>query len=218
VELHGTNYRAIVIHSTAHDSRRQKKIAKSLEASEKKIAKGLKGCISEFACEKDALKAIPTFGKASTNLHAVKANIVPVNVRKRGRPPKDGPAPTKVIYKIEWEVSEKKSEVDRIKNEAGCFVLITNAPSAGEASFSVRDVLKTYKGQYGVENCFAFLKDPLVTNDIFLKKPSRIDALGMVLVISLLVWRLMERSMRVYVEETDQAMPGLNKQKTKRPT
>jgi len=44
--------------------------------------------------------------------------------------------------------------------------------------------LKTYKGQYGVESDFAFLKDPLVVNDIFLKTPSRIDALDMVLIMT----------------------------------
>jgi transposase len=218
VELHGTSYRAIVIHYTAHDSRRQKKIAKSLDASQKKIAKELKGCLNEFACETDALRAIPSFEKASTALHSIKANIVPVSIRKRGRPPKGAPAPTRIIYKIEWEVTENKPEVDRLNKEAGCFVLITNAPCTGKMSLAIKDVLKTYKGQYGVESCFAFLKDPLITNDIFLKKPSRIDALGMVLVISLLVWRLMERSMRLYVEETGEAMPGLNKQRTKRPT
>ena len=218
VELHGKSYRAIVVHSTAHDSRRQKKIAKSLDASQKKIAKELKGLVNEFACNTDALRAIPSFQKASTALHSIKTNIVPVNIQKRGRPPKDAPTPTRVVYKIEYEVTENKAEVDRINKEAGCFVLITNAPSTGKMSLAIKDVLKTYKGQYGVESCFAFLKDPLITNDIFLKKPSRIDALGMVLVISLLVWRLMERSMRLYVEETGESMPGLNKQKTQRPT
>lgn len=50
--------------------------------------------------------------------------------------------------------------------------------------------------KYGVESDFAFLKYPLIVNGIFLKKPSRIDALGMVLNIALVIWRLMERSMR----------------------
>jgi transposase len=50
-----------------------------------------------------------------------------------------------------------------------------------------------------VESDFVFLKDPLVVNDLFLKTPSRIDALGMILVIALLIWRLMERQMRMYL-------------------
>jgi transposase len=63
-------------------------------------------------------------------------------------------------------------------------------------------LLRTYKGQYGVESNFAFLKDPLVVNDLFFKTPSRIDALGMILIIALMVWRLMERTMRVHVANT----------------
>ena len=69
-------------------------------------------------------------------------------------------------------------------------------------------LLRTYKGQYGVESDFAFLKDPLIVNDVFLKTPSRIDALGMVLIIALMVWRLMERSMRNYVKNTGKLLPG----------
>ena len=79
-------------------------------------------------------------------------------------------------------------------------------------------LLKTYKGQYGVESDFAFLKDPLIVNDVFLKSPSRIDALGMVLIIALMVWRLMERSMRTYVKNTGTLLPGWAGRATDKPT
>ena len=79
-------------------------------------------------------------------------------------------------------------------------------------------LLRTYKGQYGVESDFAFLKDPLIVNDLFLKKPSRIDVLGMVLIIALMVWRLMERSMRTYVKNTGELLAGWCDRPTDRPT
>ena len=79
-------------------------------------------------------------------------------------------------------------------------------------------LLGTYKGQYGVESDFAFLKDPLVVNDIFIKTPSRIDALGMVLIIALMVWRLMARSMRAHVENTTSKLPGWDNRETDKPT
>lgn len=79
-------------------------------------------------------------------------------------------------------------------------------------------LLRTYKGQYGVESDFAFLKDPIIVNDIFLKSPSRIDALGMVLIIALMVWRLMERSMRTYVQNTKTLLPGWAGRETDKPT
>lgn len=79
-------------------------------------------------------------------------------------------------------------------------------------------LLRTYKGQYGVESDFAFLKDPLIVNDLFLKTPSRIDALGMVLIIALMIWRLMERTMRAYVENSKTKLPGWDNRTTDKPT
>lgn len=42
---------------------------------------------------------------------------------------------------------------------------------------------KNFKGQYGIERDYSFLKDPLIVNDIFMKKPQRIEALVVVLLI-----------------------------------
>jgi len=101
---------------------------------------------------------------------------------------------------------------------AGCFVLLSNVTLTENNALTAAGLLRTYKGQYGVESDFAFLKDPLIVNDIFLKKPSRIDALGMVLIIALMVWRLMERNMRKYVETTGTQLPGWAGRLTYRPT
>jgi len=62
--------------------------------------------------------------------------------------------------------------------KAGCFVMITKT---AKEKLAAREVLKTYKQQYGVEKNFSFLKEPLIANDTFLKKPSRIDALRLIL-------------------------------------
>ena len=51
-----------------------------------------------------------------------------------------------------------------------------------------------------------------------LKKAERIEVLGMVLLIALLIWRLMERSMRQYVEVNDCKLPGWLRRQTKKPT
>ncbi len=61
-------------------------------------------------------------------------------------------------------------------------------------------LLSLCKDQNGIEKNFGFLKDPVIVNSIFLKKPHRIEVLGLILLISLLIWRLMERSMRRYVK------------------
>lgn len=146
------------------------------------------------------------------------AEISPIKIRKRGRPPVNGPAPTTTRYMLSWNLILDSVAVEREKSIAGCFVLLTNVSLNGNKKMDGKKLLQTYKGQYGVESDFAFLKDPLVVNDLFLKKPSRIDVLGMVLIIALMVWRLMERSMRVYVENEKNDLPGWRKRRTKKPT
>jgi transposase len=71
-------------------------------------------------------------------------------------------------------------------------------PRTGSDDLDSFGALRAYKGQNGVENDFAFLKDPLIVNDIFLKTPAQIDALGMILVLALLIARLMEIRIRAW--------------------
>ena len=80
------------------------------------------------------------------------------------------------------------------------------------------EVLQAYKAQHGVEQNFAFLTDPLIVNSLFLKKPERIEALGLILLLALLLWRLVERALRVHVETTGSTLAGWNKQETQKPT
>ena len=218
VTLYGNTYRAVVIHSSSHDKRRQKKYDKLVANSEKSIAVALKKMPSVYACEPDAKRAAALAQKLSDRLHNVSVSICPEEVRKRGRPPKNTPAPTRTRYRLVWEVTEDAAGVARLRELAGCFVLLSTVPIEGEGAMDGKGLLKTYKGQYGVESDFAFLKDPLVVNDVFLKTPSRIDALGMVLIIALMVWRLMERSMRTHVENTGILLPGWAGRPTDKPT
>ena len=115
-------------------------------------------------------------------------------------------------------VTDDTAAIQKLRDLAGCFVLLTNVPIEGEQAIDSAGLLRTYKGQYSVESDFAFLKDPLVVNDVFLKTPSRIDALGMVLIIALMIWRLMERSMRAYVKNTATVLPGWANRQTDKPT
>jgi len=218
VILHGKTYRAVVVHSSSHDKRRRKRLDKAIAESVKSIKAELAKLPTAYFCEADAQVAAGRAVKLSGRLHTVSSAIRPVEVRRRGRPPANRPAPTNTRYSLSCELTENVSGVDRERSLAGCFVLLSNVPIAGEGSMDARRLLGTYKGQYGVESDFAFLKDPLVVNDIFIKTPSRIDALGMVLIIALMVWRLMERSMRAHVENTKTTLPGWCHRETDKPT
>lgn len=218
VELEGTTYRAVVIHSDAHDRRKQKSIDNELAKSLKKITSLAEDMQGRYFCEKDAQSAVQTMSRMETSLHTLKASFREIVVNKRGRPPKQGPRATETKYDLIWEVLTRDDRLQDLRERAGCFILLTNVPSLGEEALDARALLRTYKGQYGIESDFGFLKDPLVVNDLFLKTPSRIDALGMILIIALLVWRLMERQMRLYLANEGTKLPGWDNKPTDRPT
>jgi transposase len=218
VTLYGIPYRAVVIHSSTHDKRRQKKLERETERSIANIAKNLKQIEELFFCEADALAAAARIEKFTTSLHRVVPTVTAIQVRMRGRPPKDKPAPTETRYRLTWEIVENTEGIEKERELAGCFVMLTSVPDSGDAALDSAGILRTYKGQYGVESDFAFLKDPLVVNDLFLKTPARIDALGMVLIIALMIYRLMERSMRLHLQQNNLTVPGWDNRPTNKPT
>jgi transposase len=137
----------------------------------------------------------------------------------RGRPSPQKPRPIKAMrYRLKTATSPQTEHIARLEEEAGCFVLLTNVPTAGDLAHSARDILTVYKDQHGTEQNYGFLKDPVIVNSLFLKKPERIEALGLILLLALLLWRLMERAMRRHVDTTHTPLPGWDKKATERPT
>ena len=105
--------------------------------------------------------------------------------------------------------------LDRRRQLAGCFVLLTNVALEGDDGYSAEQILRTYKDQHAIENNLGFLKDDQIVNAIFLKRPERIEALGL---ISLLIWRLIEQTMRSELKAADTTLPGWDDKPTQRPT
>jgi hypothetical protein len=57
-----------------------------------------------------------------------------------------------------------------------------------------------------------------VVNAIFLKSEERIEALDLILLISLLIWRLIERKLRKHLEKTERPITGWDNKPTTNPT
>ena len=72
------------------------------------------------------------------------------------------------------------------------------------------NALKLYKDQSGIEQNFGLLKDPVIVNGIILKKQTRIEVLGLALLIALLIRRLMERCMRHYLFDPEKTFNNQN--------
>lgn len=57
-------------------------------------------------------------------------------------------------------------------------------------------VLREYKDQSSVETCFRVLKYPYFIDKLYLKKPHRVEVLAYVMLIALMVFTLLERTVR----------------------
>lgn len=218
VSIGQKDYRALVIQTDHLDKRRTNGIENRKAKEKKLVGKEIK--LAEkttYHCQHDAEKALETISvKKKTNYWNIKGSIETIQVYAPGRAPENGSR--KIVgtkYKLRL-VLDENTEIYKAKLKmAGCFVMISNLP---KEKMTARELLKTYKEQYGVEQNFSFLKEPLIANDTFLKKPSRIDALTFILLVSLMIWNLIQRELRNSSEVRNGELNDLNRRPTERPT
>jgi transposase len=220
VTLYGKAYRAVVVHSSSQNQRRQQHLEREIRASYATLEASVHAVArQEYFCQADAEAAAAKLRALPSAYHWVD---VAVQERPRygpGRPSCKQPRVVKALrYGLQVTLHERAEVIARKTQEAGCFVLLTNVPTAGEMAHKAGDVLRAYKEQHGIEQNYGFLKDPLIVNSLFLKKPERIEALGLVLLLALLLWRLVERALRVHVETTGKPLTGWDKKATQKPT
>jgi transposase len=189
VTLYGKAYRAVVVHSSSQDQRRQKRLDRelqesyaTLEAAGRDLAKQTYFCRADAEAAAQKLRALPSV------YHQVDVVVEECPQYGLGRPSRHKPRPLKAMYyRLKPTLRTQPAVLLRKSQEAACFVLLTNVPPRGEMAHSAREAFQAYKNQHGVEQNFAFLKDPLIVNSLFLKKPERIEALGLVLLLALLL-------------------------------
>ena len=183
VTLYGTAYRAVVIHSSTQDKRRQHRLERDIQASYSTAQTAARRAEQqEYFCRADAETAAAQLRAVPTAYHRMEVTVEERPVYGRGRPSAHKPRPiTAMRYRLKTVISPQTERIARLEEEAGCFVLLTNAPTAGALAHSARDLLTVYKDQHGTEQNYGFLKDPVLVNSLFLKKPERIEALGLIL-------------------------------------
>ena len=218
VTMEGESYRALVVQTDHLDKRRTKSIERQRHIQKEKADKAIKSAGKEtYRCRSDAetrLEAITA--KKKKSYWNIAGSISETPVHAPGRAPKNGERKiVGVKYTLELETEENIAYYNDRLTRAGCFVMITNVP---ESRMTGGEILKAYKQQYGVEKNFSFLKEPLIANDTFLKKPSRIDAMTFILLLSLMIWNLIQRTLRSSAEVERGLLNDLNRRPTKRPT
>jgi transposase len=117
---------------------------------------------------------------------------------------------------VNTEIEEHERAITSAVEQKSCFILATNTD---ENELSSTEILTHYKAQSAVERGFRFLKDPLFfVSSLFIKKPSRIDALLMVMTLSLLVCSIAQRRMRANMKKLKTTIPNQINQETATPT
>jgi transposase len=133
---------------------------------------------------------------------------------------KGRPTPTTPLKAIAWQIQAQGRPHDermrQRKQHKACFVVGTNIDAS---QVSDAEVIRAYKGQAQAEGGFRFLKDPLFfVSSLFVKKPSRIQGLLMVMTAALLVYSVAQRRLRQQLVRHNETVPNQIHQPTQRPT
>lgn len=213
----GIDQRWLVVYSDAAFERAQKSLAKAQQKEQKKIDKALARLAAQrFDSPQQAQQALETIGQDLT-YHQITAPelIAHKSYAQRGRPGPHTPVAA-LRWQIRAELAVDTERIEQLQHEKACFVVATNSP---EAELSDAEVIRAYKDQSFVERGFRFLKDPLFfVSSLFLKKPSRIQGLLMVMTLSLLVYAIAQRRLRAELTKRGETLPNQIDIPTARPT
>lgn len=170
-----------------------------------------------FACEPDAQQAVEKFA-SSLKYHSLQSIkfIEQAHYQKSGRPRKSG-QPNRVSYQIQAHLVTNQAVIEAEMISAGRFILATNVVDIEE--LSAESALQEYKDQQANERGFRFMKDPLFfTASVFVKTAERVEAIAMVMAISLLVYTLAQRQLRQALEQSGETIKNQVGKLTNRPT
>jgi transposase len=136
-----------------------------------------------FACVPDARAALAKQLKTCPAWLQVESVLVmPPKYRRPGRPRKHAP-PDQVEWQVLTTLAVDAAAVAREARGKAAFVVATNVLDS--AQLSDHELIRIYKEQHSVERGFSFLKDPLfLASSVFVKKPERIVALSLVMVLT----------------------------------
>jgi transposase len=132
----------------------------------------------------------------------------------KGRPTASTPLKA-TQWQIEAQVLADDKTIEQDTQTKACYVLGTNIDAS---ELSDAKVMAAYKGQAHVEGGFRFLKDPLFfVSSLFVKKPTRIAGLLLVMTLALLVYSVAQRRLRKQLAQNHESVPNQIHQPTTSP-
>jgi transposase len=190
-----------------------------LEKLEHRLNRQLKKLTQRvFACKPDALEALMQFQDGLEVHQLTQVSLETVRAKRPpGRPAKSA-EPTPVQgYRLQARLQQTATAEDRFSRQRSRFILATN--QLDQSLWPAQTCLSEYKGQQTVERGFRFLKDPLFfASSVFVKKPQRVEALALIMALTLMVYTLAERQLRQALDAQKQTVRDQRQQPTAKPT
>ena len=178
-----------------------------------------------FACEADAEAAMAELegrGRGQRGRHpcpwryhevhySVEAQWQRKPRTQRGRPRKGEAVEHEQVYRLSVRPKAQRPPVETF----GWLVLAT---TVSEQTCDDAEIVRAYRDQTTtVEPGFRWIKNPAAISPVWLEKRERIAALAMLTVVGLLIYSLIQRQVRQYLQQHQQSIPG-NKGDTAMPT
>jgi transposase len=213
----GIEQRWLLVFSEHAYHREKKTLEKKIVKEAEKLSQSLWHLNNQvFHCEKDALKALEAI-KKGYKLHKISGVVTSLNKYSGpGRPKKDA---EKVLtgHKVESTFERDIVEIEKVLNRKGRFILATN--DLDIENYTDEQILEEYKEQQNVERGFRFLKDPwFMVDSIFLKLPKRIEALMMIMTLTLLVYNVGQYRLRQQLKASKTTLPNQLGKQVQNPT
>ncbi len=207
IEISGKSQRWLLVYSPQALTRAQKTLDRNIAKEKETIEKELWHLENqEYNCSKDVQKILEKKSKKWKYHEVSETNIVPVEKYKKSGAQKKGTKKAIVGYKIQAKIKENQKKTEATLIEKSHFIIATNEMK--EENLSEEEMLKEYKDQQKVEKGFAFIKDDTFeVSSVFLKKPSRIDSLMAIMVLSLFVYSLTQYQIRESLKEKKETVP-----------
>ena len=206
----------VMYQSEMQQKRQERTFQKTLEKEKKAAEISLrKLCAQPFACEEDTRRATEMWLKEHQLFCFSSLEFQMISrkkTKKRGRPTAN--EEMEEVHSVSAKIEYNEDEVQHRHQKLGRFVLATN-----DLELKPNELLALYKEQGTVERGFRFLKDPSFrVSEIYLKKPSRIQALAMIMVLCLFIYSVTEFRLRQKLKESGETVTGRDKKQTQKQT
>jgi transposase len=198
-------YDFLVVQSSALEKRKAKTLQKRTAKQQELLAKEARELSAQsFACAPDADRALGGLQDKASKLgfttEGEVETIVDLSYSHKGRPRKGEEPIASTTYRASLKIGEIAPEhYQRLCQMESTFVLISSIKK--EMNYDDRKILIEYKHQSNIEQRFRFIKSPVYLGPVYLHNKSRIDALGFVFILVLLIASYLEYRVRQNIKK-----------------